>query len=175
MWPASPFASWYDCDFAPLMSEETRSVWEMRARETVADHDDGRSLTVIVSREVTSCDETNAHRAEVARADDVVPDVRARVVVRSAGYQARTENVGKLGAVGPVDLTGVRIVCDRQCWIPFHAWRTRDNPFRSLAFRHLSRVDDGAMATATVCARSAAEIPVVTPSRASIDSVKAVE
>ena len=31
------------------------------------------------------------------------------------------------------------------------------------------------MATATVCARSAAEIPVVTPSRASIETVNAVE
>ena len=34
----------------------------------------------------------------------------AGVVVRSAGYQPRTENVGKLRAVRPLDLTGARIV-----------------------------------------------------------------
>ena len=33
----------------------------------------------------------------------------------------------------------------------------------------------GSMATEMVCARSCAEMPVVTPSRASIDTVKAVE
>jgi hypothetical protein len=68
----------------------------------------------------------------------------ARVVVRSAGYQAWTENVGEPRPVRPLGLTGGLTVCDRQSRIPFHAGLTVDNLFRSLAFRHVPRVDDRA-------------------------------
>ena len=54
----------------------------------------------------------------------------AGVVIRGAGYQARTENVGKLRAVR-LGFIGAWIVCDRQSRFPLRCKLTADNIFRS--------------------------------------------
>ena len=74
-------------------------------------------------------------RAEAqGRARLSVARYAAGVVIRSAGYKARTENVGKLRAVRPLVPTDDWKVCDRQSRVPFHFSVTAHDPFVPKAF-----------------------------------------
>ena len=59
----------------------------------------------------------------------------AWVIVRSAGYEARTENVGKLRPVRPLGLAGVWKICDRQSRVPLPRL---DNSRQPLSFPSFS-------------------------------------